>query len=1207
MVSAVHAAPPVDPITRRAVPVDGTIAITDFGFRDWGPEPVHYRINGNDFAGGFLSVVDDAGTVVPSQVDNRVLTFMARVDKGRTASYSVTASRRASESTLKLSAGEGYIEIRNEHIAVRLPAPAEQVYPMGVSAAAVQGPLLSWAPRAKKFIGHSRFLTGRKVLATNFRIIHQGPALFEYEARYRFQPEGTYVLRLRLSPAMPLAVISEEFDFNTLGNGEDLLLLDLHRGWHPAQVSILFGSGEKPLPKPHTSGFGEYIAAKTGVPEREPPVGGVGQAPLPRKPEEGAVLLEKIVPGGKWGGYAGGIQVSGAAAETAVNIGLVPLHVGSWRRTLSLNAWYTKATGISVALPISVRRMRWSLDIADDYSPFSTHEHDPGLNDTYGRRVWGLYSGDDFELGQARFGYVGLDRYKDWIVDTPEEGARYPGVFFSPDHIQRLKVGMDEHPDKEDLRNWYLFSGKEADAVRHAEAVIAGLNSAFGHADFFHAGLSHYRQSQRYAIVLLAEDALASRRLPMGLRRDLRRLLALYANLLSEPDFNPRGSGVHLGNNNMTINRTLALTYFAGLLHDHPRHPFWMDRIRRYVQFKFATQTSPDGPWIAAPAYQLYSPTRTMNVTQNVLRNLGAHDFSNEGYLFATLRYLAYLTVPDPRFNNRRIIPGMGNSPNLLESIWGIGMAAVADRHPEQAAFLRQAYLAAKGNSGILTPNQRPWRVGEDVEGYLPFYLPHITPAAAPLTTEFFPAYGVIFRHHYGPGETTLLLRAGLNWSHWDTDALNTIVYAKGAPLSSGTAYQYLNSVATDNNGIYHNQVKVGRRDLQEVFGRVDGAVSDYGFGPGVDYAVAERFYPGELFHDDEKAMVWRRHVMFLKSTEQEGANYFVLRDTFPGGAQRKTWWNWLNLGDAGRITVDGEAFDNAAVPLNQNVGVDQMPVRHGQTLQMKTDYGALSWFWFSREREIRTRMTMDYPRQDGLGGTETKTIVEIAAAPGEDYFYVLYPATDTEPVPQAEKLEEGVLRIRNPESTDTVFVGDEPFDYQRGNIVFTGRSGAVRVFADKVVLAMTSGSGRIGYRNFIVAGHGPFERTVPLSALKPQTQRIDSGYEKKTKRVDLGRGVVVQGEAPFSAELNGDQISIHTEGRKRVIFVSQPEFIVRPQLFIDGQEWMASWTDYPASGWGDYDETWKIGISVPAGAHQLLLRDMEFPVSWDRQFTPEI
>ena len=216
-------------------------------------------------------------------------------------------------------------------------------------------------------------------------------------------------------------------------------------------------------------------------------------------------------------------------------------------------------------------------------------------------------------------------------------------------------------------------------------------------------------------------------------------------------------------------------------------------------------------------------------------------------------------------------------------------------------------------------------------------------------------------------------------------------------------------------------------------------------------------------------------------------------------------------------------------------------------------------------------------------------------------------PATNSEPVPRAERLQEGALRIHTRESTDTVFVGDEPFDYRRGDIVFTGRSGSARVFTDEVVLAMTSGLGRIGYKDFIVEGHGPFERTVPLSALQPRTQMLDAGYEKKTRRTDLGRGVVVHGEVPFSAKLNGDQISIPSDGRERVIFVSQPEFIVRPQLFINGQEWMASWTDYPASGWGDYEETWKIGISVPAGVQRILLRDMEFPIAWDRQFTPAV
>ena len=956
--AAAHAAPPADPIAMRAVPASGNITITDYGLRDWGPEPVHYRLDPEAFAGALVAVTDDTGAAVPSQVEDDVLTFMARVRKGRTATYSLAAGRGPPDSTLKLARGKDYIEISNEHIAVRLPAPAKGTYPAGVPAASLPGPLLSWAPRAGSFIGGSRIQTERPVVATDFRVVRQGPALFEYEASYRFQPAGAYLLRLRLSPAMPVAVISEEFDFNTIGGGEDLLLLDLHKGWQPAQVSVLHGDGEKPLPKRQTSAYDEYLTARTQAPERVPPVGGAGRAPQPRPPEPGAILLEKLVPGGKWGGYAGGIEVAGPAGSMAV----VPLHVGSWRRTMALNAWYTQAAGISLAMPISVRRMRWTLDIADDYSPFSTHEHDPGLRETFGRRVWGLYSGDDFELGQARFGYIGLDCYKDWVVDYPEGNTRYPGVFFSAAHIERLKNTLDRHPDRETLRNWYLFSGRAADAVRYAEAVLDQLDGAFVKRGFFHAGLSHYRQSQSHTGVLLAEDALASESLPADLRRTLRRRLALYANLMSEPDFNPRGAGVHLGNNNMTINRTLALTYFAGLLHDHPRHGYWMDRIKRYARFKFASQTSPGGPWIAPANYQLYSPTRSMNVTQNTLRNLGIHDFSSDGYLFATLRYLAYLTVPDPRFNGRRIIPGMGNSANRIESMWGIGMAAVVDRHPDRAAFLRQAYLAAKGGDGILTPDRKPWRVVDDAAGYLPFYLPDAAPTGANLSTIFFPAYGVVFRHHYGPRETTMLLRAGMNWSHWDNDALNTIVYARGAPLSPGTGYTYLGNAATQDNGIYHNRVKVGRRDLQEVFGRVDGTVGDYGFGPRVDYAVAERFYPGQLFHDEPKAMSWRRHVMFIKSTQTDGANYFVLRETFPGGEHRRKWWNWLNLGHADRISVDGEAFDKAAVPLNQNVGVEQMPARHGRTLQMQTDYGVGARFWFSRKREIRARMTMDYP-----------------------------------------------------------------------------------------------------------------------------------------------------------------------------------------------------------------------------------------------------
>jgi hypothetical protein len=64
------------------------------------------------------------------------------------------------------------------------------------------------------------------------------------------------------------------------------------------------------------------------------------------------------------------------------------------------------------------------------------------------------------------------------------------------------------------------------------------------------------------------------------------------------------------------------------------------------------------------------------------------------------------------------------------------------------------------------------------------------------------------------------------------------------------------------------------------------------------------------------------------------------------------------------------------------------------------------------------------------------------------------------------------------------------------------------------------------------------------------------------------------------------------------------PELV---QYTVDGQPWMACWTDDPNNGWGTYDETWKIGLAVPDGEHELAVRDMVFPRVWTRPFTPLI
>ncbi|MBS3763973.1 MAG: hypothetical protein KGZ25_11800, partial [Planctomycetes bacterium] len=118
-------------------------------------------------------------------------------------------------------------------------------------------------------------------------------------------------------------------------------------------------------------------------------------------------------------------------------------------------------------------------------------------------------------------------------------------------------------------------------------------------------------------------------------------------------------------------------------------------------------------------------------------------------------------------------------------------------------------------------------------------------------------------------------------------------------------------------------------------------------------------------------------------------------------------------------------------------------------------------------------------------------------------------------------------------------------------------------------------------------------------------THKIQNGYEKKIKSVELTDELRIYGEGPFEARIDGEEIVIHTRGRRRVLHVTNPSAIIRPQYYVDGQQWMACWTDYPASGWGSYKNTWLIGLTVPAGEHTLRLRNMRFPEIWDRPFEP--
>ena len=1205
-----------------AVPGDGVIRLTDYGHRDWGPEVLRYRVDTSRFRQGKPVLLDGEGKAVPFQIKEDVLTFVAGVEKGKSVSFTLAASvkdRSAENSSLRNRTVGDSLEIANAHFALRVPRPQDRVFNEPVSAEQVPPPILAWRQHGFDFAGSARLLTERRVASFRTQITEVGPASVVYEALYRFAPGGEYLWRVRISDGLRMAVVTEEFDFGEITDGQDFLMLGIGEQWQPQQIG--FVENRKLVLRPAAAFVAEkkqqQAAAMNNVSSYTPP------PPVP--PSKGLVFLDKVGAAGAWG-MRGGIELQstqGSGDGGAVrSISLCPWHLGSWRRAMGLNAWYDAKHGVQVALPISVRLSRWYLDVTDDQSPFSTHEHDLDLPASYGRRVWALGFGlEDMVAARIACGYVGLDRYKDWIIDWRENKskAKYPRAYATSDILARIRKSIDRHPEKANLEKLYVINGETEIAVENARRVLKNLTAPYG-SPWEVFGLPGYNQTYFRAFLPLAEDALACPDLPADLRTELRRHLALWAHLFAEPDYNPRGSGVHLGNPNMPIGRALVLTMFAALLPDHPQYDYWMTQTRDWAEYRLAINTAPSGAWFEPPTYQMYGPTRALTIAQVLLRNGGFGDLGAKAYHSRTLEYNAHLTMPDVRYKGWRILPGMGNSGNTLEAVWGMGMGVVEQADRDAAGFFRFMHRHCSGNQR-LTQNDGP--------DYSCFYLPDVPERPRTLGTTYIPGYGVVFRAHFGsPLETAMLFRCGYNKSHWDMDDLNVVLYGKGAPLSPGTGYQYYYGPATQNDAVYHNRVKPGRLDTHEPFGRIENTIQDYGFGQDADYAVGREYYPPKYFDDDQGEMQWRRHVLFLKSRRPEGANYFVVRDTFVGpddrsdGPVRPAWWHWLNLDTADRIRVDGRAFNKEKVVVNEVVPENNMPTLRGRTLELDSGHGAGTHIWFAQpsSADVRAVMTFDYKmgpnyhhrtfgKELGVlsqADKETKTIVRIQGTTDEGFFYVVYPRKDGEAAPRCTSPTPGCIRIVTPEATDYLFIGDVPMEFDGEGVVFSGKAGAVRIFRDRVVLSINSGTGRVGYRGYILKGHGPLERSVPLSRLKPG-EHDSGGHEKKIAQVDLGHGILVRGEMPFTATLDDQAIRIRTSGRARTLIVTRPDFMLRPDLTVDSVRWMAGWTDYAGSDWGRMKETNLIAVSTPAGDHELVIRDMTFPKTWHRHFQPGI
>ena len=886
---------------------------------------------------------------------------------------------------------------------------------------------------------------------------------------------------------------------------------------------------------------------------------------------------------------------------------------------------------MKVALPISVRPLESYLDVTGDTSPFATMTHDGSLPDTYGRRMWALCLGlSDAEVAQVhqRAGVIGLDRYKNWIVNWAHDSSKiFPRSQTTPALAARLKKTIDSHPERTQLETCYLITGNPQDAIKSANTALAQLRKPSQYITSWEKNwaFASYRDCDFALWVIRAEDALSCPTLPSELRDELRQRLALFAYWLIDSDTTQMGTGTHLGTVNMRIGRWLAGLYYASLLPDHPQYDAWMTYYRDTVSYLLGNSETVGGAWYEPPTYQMFGPTRWLTAAQTILRNTGYLDYGPKGYQTRMLQYTADLTMPDPRYPGKRILPGMGDSGNTLEGMFGIGTGVVESSDLASARFFSHMH----GLNGI---NRQMSRGGSNGDKKNPdfsfFYQPDVGEESRPLVTTYIPGYGVAFRAHYGsPDETAMLFRCGYNRSHWAVDDMNVLLHGKGAPLSPGNGHQYYHGKA-EQTGPMRNLCRLVKPVQDLPNGRIHTDVQDYGFGANADYTVGRMYFSGEELGDGKGEMEWRRHILFLKSQQAAGPNYFVMRDTFTGyeGAPattgRAAYWTWLNLDTADLVKVNGIAFDASKVP-NETVAAENgLPALTGNTIEMGTQYGASSWFWFDTPSAPTVKGVMkmnykvdpaDYQRhfasqQPGIpatGSPESKTIFRTQGNADSGFFYVLYPRKDVEALPTSARLATGALKVITSESTDYVFVGDSAFSYDHDGVRFSGKSGAVGVFKDHVVFCMNSGTGEIGYHGHVLAGNSPFERSVVKGDLKPGHVNI-GGTPKTIRTVDIGQGMTVRGEDPFTAKLDGNVVKIHSEGRARQFIVANlPPWLRNVQFTLDGQEWICLRSDEASQGWSRYARSNGVCFSTVDGSHDLELRQRtNWPRPWDSGLT---
>jgi hypothetical protein len=1110
---------------------------------DWPETMVTYRVRfrPGEVRNSNVRLVDADGQVRPCQLwriehhaDGSVararISFMAELPADGKYEFRLLPGTPApsADPQLRASTDAGRLTLQNSTLAIRLPAPGEaefaeplrfggehaemlELFGRQAEVGIAPGPIDGIRLADGRFVGGSYLQAddpeqASAVTALTCRVTEQGPLFVEAVVRYTFAGGGFYQLTARLQANDPAGRIDEQMDLGATFPPKQSLRMVLslnggaRGGFRPDRVfwCATRGMSER------DAAF-DQLLTRQGFDTEPFQAANFGHRVLSYdRPSAKLFDLLAWYPWHPAAHYFGLVDSRSLAADPkAPLLAVVPLHAGTWR---GMHQWFQLPQQFA-----EVRShgdgdvcLRWPL-LAQPHPNTLLHtgEFDPELPLTFRRRVWALVAGP-MQYHQTLLplrqheGHVTLDNYKDWVLNWPaRSNVTHPRLVLNREDTGRLASRLNSLPESDTLEQYLYF---QDDPVRR-EKLWQGLSGPscwsgpWGQVrEALHKGgdnraltwVAHYRHTQMAGWVNEADELLSSPQLDPERRRRLRTALAALASALAEPDFNPRGSMVHLGNPNMPINRFCALPLAAALIPDHPHADRYLDLSADYLRYKLAMNVAPGGAWSELITYFGASAPHVMQ-TAMVLGNSGRLDEP-------TLRQAALpaaftvnlLSPPDPRFG-KRMLPNWGHEGYDLTTHWLVAAGLIRKTDPELAKALAWSWdqlgrpLKSHHDAGF-TPRAL---VHADLLRQLPAgYVPR------QLSSTWWPGFGAVLRAHAGdPHETYFSYRQGYLTSHCDANQGDFVLYAKGAPLSTLSLFGY----AIHNNRPFgqlneefgwHNRVRFGSQSNTGGWpggGAISG-VHGHFFSDSVDYLIGLGDYGPQR---------WSRQILFLKGKAAAGPNYFVFRDSFcnqqgdPPKLQRK-WWYLKTPGKKELVrSTDHELNYSSPHGPRLNVRFLQpadVQVESRDATQDGPLYNRAAINW----QEASTKSPTDPPKTS-VQVEETITVTAVGPiAPGQDILATLYPQRADERAPRYEPLADGAARITTSEGVDYVFARRTPMQFQQGEVAFEGTAGAVRIYPNEIHLVVAESPGRVAHRGVTFESDVPGVRVIPAG----QTQR---------------------------------------------------------------------------------------------------------------------